>query len=347
MEFLKKSWSWGKWVVAAAVLAWLYLSNREALARVSATPKSWGWLAVGLGLIGGATLVTFVRWRTLVVAQQFVFTWRDTLRLGFIGLVANYVAPGSVGGDIVKAILMAREQGSRKTVAVATVILDRILGLLALVLIGAALTVIPGPVHEHPELRPVAYLMWGSSIAGLSGLGLMLWPRFTQSRLVGLLTRLPKVGSIVRELIAGVGLYQSQPKAVVVSLLLSVVSHSGLIAGFYACALWMQQPWVPDVGTHFSFMPTAELFGAFVPVPAGMGALEGAVQWFYERVRPDTVTLEDARAAGFLAAVAFRVVCLTVAAAGGGFYLTARREINTAMQGNDAAANSISSHPAP
>ena len=53
------------------------------------------------------------------------------MRLGMIGIFWNTFLPGAVGGDIIKATFLAREQ-SRRTVAVATVIMDRALALWAL-----------------------------------------------------------------------------------------------------------------------------------------------------------------------------------------------------------------------
>jgi len=331
LEFLKRSWGWLKWPAALGVLAWLYYTNQTALREIAGAPKSWGYLCGALLLIGTACVLTFFRWYLLVRAQQFPFRFRDALRLGFIGLVANYVAPGAVGGDIVKAFLMARGQTSRRTAAVATVVLDRILGMLALVMVGAIVALFPSTTLDHPQLQSVGRFMWAGTAAGLVGLWLMLTPAITHAPWIRRLEKLPKVGHMLGELVHGVELYQSRPATVVLALLISLAGHGGLIAGFYLCALWMKQPWVPDLLTHFYFMPTAELFGAFVPVPAGMGALEGAVQWFYERLKPETVTAEAAAAAGFMAAIAFRLVQLVIAAAGGGYYITARGEIASAM----------------
>ncbi len=331
MELLKKSWAWLKWPVALGVVAWLYLRNRESLEQIAHTPKAWHYLFAALLLVGGSAVLTFFRWFLLVRAQQFEFPFRDALRLGFIGLISNYVAPGAVGGDIVKAILMARDQKSRRAAAIATVILDRILGMLALVMVGAIASLLPAVALDQPELRTVRLLMWVGTGAGLVGLVLMLTPAFTHARWIRKLESLPKIGKLLGELIHSVELYQSRPMAVVLALLISLVGHAGLISGFFLCALWMKQPWTPDLSTHFFFMPTAELFGAFVPVPAGMGALEGVVSQFYKDVRPESISAESAAAAGLIATLAFRVVSLGVAAIGGAYYLTARREIVDAL----------------
>lgn len=326
-DHLKRSWAWLKWVVALGVLGGLAYGNREALAEVGRGPKDWGFLGLAAIILLATYLLTFLRWWILVRAQRFDFPPRQAIRLGFIGLIANYVAPGAVGGDLVKAFLMARGQASRRTVAVATVVLDRIVGLLGLFLVGSAVALVPSGSLDRPELAPVRWLMWTGAFLGLLGLVLMLQPWLTRSAAVRSFERIPRLGGLVRELIEGVALYQSRPRPVWLALLVGVLCQCGLITGFYFCALWMRQAWTPGLETHFLFLPIAFLFGAFVPVPAGVGALEGAVQWSYGQLRPEGVSEESAAAAGFLAAVAFRMVTMAIAALGGGYYLTARSEI--------------------
>ncbi|MSR58097.1 MAG: flippase-like domain-containing protein [Planctomycetaceae bacterium] len=332
MHRLSKLWRWLKWPAALGVLAWLYWSNQHALEQIAGAPKSWGYLAAAVALIAGSTLLTFLRWYLLVRAQQFPFRVRDALRLGFLGLLSNYVAPGSVGGDIVKAALLAHEQASRRTVAVATVLLDRILGLLALFMVGATASLLPLDIPESPQLQTCTLLLWIGSLSGLTGVGLMLFPGTTRWRWVNALSRLPVVGRLIGELIQGVTLYQSQPLVLLKALVLSLIGHAGLIGGFYCCALWMQQPWIPTLTMHFYFMPNAELFGVIIPAPGGVGPLEAAIQWFYDLLRPQSVDADQAKAAGLMAALAFRVVTAGIAAIGGAYYVSSRREIAAALR---------------
>lgn len=336
MNRFGKIWAWLKWPVALGILAWLYWRNQAALAQVANAPKAWGFLLAAIGLIGGSTLITFLRWYLLVWGLDFPFRLRDALRLGFLGLLSNYVAPGSVGGDIVKAILLARDHPSRKTVAIATVLLDRILGLLALFMVGAVASLTPITVPNDQKLKLCTLLLWVGSIGGLAGVGLMLIPASTRWRWVNALPRLPVVGHMVGELILGVKLYQSRPIILLQALGLSIIGHAGLISGFYCCALWMRQPWIPDLATHFYFMPNAELFGVIIPAPGGVGPLEAAIQWFYALLRPEQVGKAQAEAAGLIAAIAFRVVTMGIAAIGGAYYFTARRELGDAMHEADA-----------
>ena len=267
----------------------------------------------------------------LVRAQEFTFRWRDAVRYGFVGMVMNYVAPGAVGGDLFKAVLLARDQTSRRTVAFATVLLDRILGMLALFLVGACTTLLPQQGPPNPKLRLTTLLLLCGSLGGLTGLVLMLLPATTRWKWVNRLPQIPFVGKMIGELIHGVKLYQSKPAAVFGALGLSLIGHTGLITGFYFCALWMQQPWIPDLAGHFYFMPTAELFSALFPTPGGIGALEEAVSWFYIQLKPEAIPEAQAAGAGAMAGIAFRIVTMSIAAIGYGYYITSRREISAAI----------------
>jgi hypothetical protein len=327
-----RSWKWLKWPVAVGILAWMYYSNQKDLLRIAATPKAWGFAVVALFLISGSTLITFVRWYLLVRAQEFPFRFRDAVRYGFIGLVSNYISLGTAGGDLFKAVLIARDQTSRKAVAVATVLLDRILGLLALFMVGAVATLLPNDIPHSPELELATTFLWIGTAGGLAGLALMLFPATTRWGWVNRLPNVRFVGKILGELLHGVKLYQTKQKVVLAAMGLSLLGHAGLITGFYFCALWMRQPWIPNLISHFYFMPNAELFGALMPTPGGVGALEGAIAWFYVQLRPDLIPHDQAEGAGIVAGVAFRVVTLAIAAVGGGYYLTSRREISAAIE---------------
>lgn len=339
-----QSWKWLKWPVGLGILAWLYYRNQKALAEIAAAPKNWNYAVFAFGLVAGSTLVTFLRWYLLVRAQGFAFRKRDAIRYGFVGLMTNYIAPGSVGGDLFKAVLLARDQSSRRFVAVATVLLDRILGLLALFMVGVVATMLPHDFPDSPEVKANTAVLWIGTLAGLTGLVLMLIPAITRWDWVNRLSRLPLVGHIIGELIHGVELYQAKPLAIFGALGLSLVGHAGLITGFYFCARWMQQPWVPDLAAHFCFMPNAELVGVLGMTPGGVGALEWAVEKSYVLVNPGTVPEAQARVAGLMAAIAFRVVTLTITAIGAGYYFSSRREISQALE---EAAHVTDAPPAP
>jgi hypothetical protein len=99
---------------------------------VDRQPIDGGSFSAALVLYGISLLATLYRWHVLVRAQDLPITLLGTVRIGLLGFFFNTFLPGSVGGDLVKAAAVAREQ-SRRTAAVATVIMDRVIGLWSLI----------------------------------------------------------------------------------------------------------------------------------------------------------------------------------------------------------------------
>ena len=56
---------------------------------------------------------------------------------GALGFALNFVSLGTVGGDLFKAVLLAKVSPGRRTEAVVTVMADRILGLLMMMLLAS------------------------------------------------------------------------------------------------------------------------------------------------------------------------------------------------------------------
>lgn len=318
--------SWAKWPFAAALMTFVLWRHWDKLRQITEQALHWPSIVMALGLCGGAIVLTFFRWYFLVKALGFAFTIRDALRLGFIGYLFNFVAPGSVGGDVVKATLLAKEQCNRRTTAVATVLLDRILGMLSLFLIGAwAAWPQWTEIRERAELKALVGLLILGSAAGLVGFALMLIPAVTRSPAWQHLARLPVVGHMVAELVEGVRLYQSQRRVLFIALGISFVGHFGTISSFYFSAKAISgASLLPSYVQHLFFIPAAELAGIVPITPGGVGLLEEAVNALYK-------LNGAADGTGILTCLAYRAVTLAIALIGAACYLTARREINEAL----------------
>ena len=83
-------------------------SNRGKLAEVFERHVDFRLFAVAFVIYVTALMATFVRWFTLVRAVGLKFRVVDAIRLGFIGNIFNLVIPGAVGGDVIKAVFLAR-----------------------------------------------------------------------------------------------------------------------------------------------------------------------------------------------------------------------------------------------
>lgn len=324
-----------KWVIALGIVGYLGYQNRGQFERLYTEPIHWQFLIAAFVLCGSSIILTFYRWYLLVVALDFPFKFSDALRLGFLGYLFNYVAPGAVGGDVVKGVLMAREQKGRRSVAVATILLDRILGLMGLLIVGAGATLLVADNIEHR--REIVAVLWGGSIAGLAGLLVMLHPATPNSWWMKLLIRIPKAGGIIADIADGISLYQQRRAIVALTVVLSVIGHFGIISSFYCCArVVATAAETPSYVTHLLLIPLAEIVGVIVPLPGGVGALEAAVQKSYELARANA-------GIGLLAVGAYRVTTILVAAIGSVYYLASKRQIQELLAEEQAKSDAASS----
>ena len=91
----------------------------------------------------GSVFLTTMRWNMLLKGMGLHLPLRKVLNLNLTGFFFNTIAPGAVGGDLVKAFYLFREQhhGAR-TPAMLSILLDRIMGLYAVFAV-ASFAVLP------------------------------------------------------------------------------------------------------------------------------------------------------------------------------------------------------------
>jgi uncharacterized membrane protein YbhN (UPF0104 family) len=337
IRVLKENWFWLKWLVALSFLAYLFYAYRVQLANLLARRPDWTQFSLAVLVVAASITLTFYRWYLLVWAQDFPFTVKDALRLSFIGYACNFIGPGAAGGDLIKAGLIATEQTSRKGIAAATVLLDRILGVLALFMVGAfSMFFQPPALLAHPVVKTYLAVLWIGTVGGAVGLLVVLHPAVPRSGAMRRLVRLPKVGPMIAGLVNAVLLYQSRRRVLVFCVIISIVGHFGMLSGFYFCSRAVQAgAAAPGYWGHLLLIPGAEVGAVFIPVPAGLGAFEGLVARSYQVANEAAgmpVPAAAAEGAGVATALAYRVVSMLIAAVGGAYYFAARSEIDRALK---------------
>lgn len=239
-------------------------------------------------------LLTFWRWYVLVRAQGFAFSFADALRLGCVGHFFNTFMPGSVGGDIIKAAFLAREQRDRRTVAVATVLMDRAIAVWGLIWF----VVLTGGVFwtlgllEGPGTERSLFIVQCSAavVAGTLAVWVLLGflPDWRAQRFAGRLGRLPRVGHAAAELWRAIWMYRCRQKSVAAVMLISWVGHIGFVLTFYFSVRTLWDPAdtaqrIPSFFQHFLIVPIGLVIDAVPLFPGGAGIGElgfGALyQW--------------------------------------------------------------------
>ena len=307
-------------VLAFALLGLVLWQNRDKIREVFAHPLDLRLLGLGVLIFQCSLLITYVRWYLLVRVIEPRFTLRSTMLLGFIGYVFNLVIPGAVGGDFIKAAYLVRMH-IRKTQAVASMVIDRILGLLGLFVLAAHGG--SGGLERlaTPEVRKLILAAWIATGLGFLVLALI----FTQA-----LTRLfPGLGGSGHGRLAGI---MTELKDDVLDL--PAPARRGLPrAGPLGPRAWAQRPRVlPDgqdalpvqmtttLAQHFLMVPLT-LFTMVVPLPFGaLGLSEGVGDQLGKLV---------GHPGGALAMLGFRVLMYACGLISACVYLANLREVRS------------------
>ncbi len=217
--------------------------------------------------------------------QDLPFTLPSALRLGMIGFYLNTFLPGAVGGDIIKAAFIAREQ-SRRTVAVTTVIMDRVIGLCGLVWLVALLGAFFWGAGLLPSIAkdPGAVTILETICLGAGGLmagSIVFWvlvgclSQDRADRLAHRLVRIPKVGGAFAELWRTSWLYRCRGQSVSLALGMAMLGHIGFVLFFYCSSRTLNSADnVPTLGTHILAVPVGMTIAAGIPTPGGVGGGE-------------------------------------------------------------------------
>jgi uncharacterized protein (TIRG00374 family) len=309
--------------------------------------NSWQYLPLTALCLAIIVSLTFVRWWMLVRAQDLPFSLRDAFRLGLVGYFFNTCLPGSVGGDLLKAAFIAREQ-ERRTVAVSTVMIDRAVGLWGLIalaaIVGGAFWLMGDPmITAQPDLlraTRAANLFMLVSIAVFLLLGLL--PERRAHRFAQRLHSIPVAGKVLAEFWRAVWMYRVRGLSIVKALLMSIAGHVFTVLAFYFAALAFQpaheQAQVPSVPEHFVIVPLGKAFQGFFPTPGGIGGAELVFGLLYER-------LGFAAEAGIWANFGTRIAEWSLALIGLTVYLFIKRDLQSALHSNKAQSRTDSISP--
>jgi uncharacterized membrane protein YbhN (UPF0104 family) len=281
----------GKYLLAFGVLAWVIHQNwmpgsDKGLDHVwqkhvvQGEPLHTGFLLAALLAYAAAQLLTILRWYVLVRAQGLPFRLADALRLGLIGVFFNNILPSAVGGDVIKAAFLAREQ-SRRTVAITTVIMDRVIALWGLfwfvALLGGAFWLAgaldgDGGPQSRMIVAAAAAIVAASAVTWLL-LGLLPAPRV--ERFAARLRRLPKLGNQAAEFWRALWVYRRRQRSVALALAISWVGFVAFVLAYYFSVrtLWDSGAGtaIPTLAQHFLLVPIGLVIMAMPLFPGGAG----------------------------------------------------------------------------
>ena len=172
--------------LSAGLMIWLF--RRVPIAGIGDTLRHarGEWLVAAALLLGFSNVVGSYQWHRLLQGVGIRIPFWKTCAYYHVGLFFNNFLPANIGGDIAR-VMDASRHGPTRAAALSTVLLDRLIGTLALA--GLALiTTLPAVNHFHLSL---VYL----SLAAFFAFGVsVLWALFHPSVLPALERGLSRVG---------------------------------------------------------------------------------------------------------------------------------------------------------
>ena len=243
-------------------------------AAYSITPSIFTYLRnldkslFGLGAVSFLlfALIINTRWWWLMRANRLGVRILEAQRFGWIGLFCSNAMPGSVGGDLIKAVYIVERCSGDRFRAVVSILVDRIIGLLSLLLacsLGCLFI-----VTRFPEF---AWTVWICALGVFVGCILLLSPGLRSLlRFEMLISRLPKrLGKFVAQLDDAVLQYRNNLKGIGLWLLASPLIYSLFIGSviLMAQAIGVGLPWID----YLSIVPAAMVVQAIPIMPGGWG----------------------------------------------------------------------------
>ncbi len=324
--------------ISAGIIAWLVWDaagtknehGENVFEQLVSQSKDWELLAAAWLFCAAAVLLTLIRWWYLVRALELALPFREGLRIGFLGYLFNLAPLGIVGGDLLKAAMLARKHREHQVKAVASVAVDRMIGLYMLFVVASAAILLTGfqdlPLPSKVQLA--CRLTFLLTAVGAVLIGLLLTPGFTEGRGTEALGRLPRVGPVITSLIEAVRMYRRRPHVLVAAAAMSVGVHSLFATGIYLIARGLPGDFL-SLGEHFVVSPLSAVTGV-LPIP--MGPFEFVLEFLYQEVHPHVPrNIVIPVGQGFVVALGYRLICVLIALVGVCYYLGSRKELAQAM----------------
>jgi hypothetical protein len=314
-----------KIAISLAILVYLVRQahRNEVFHDLAERPKHWGFLAAAALAESAAVTLTFVRWWLLVRCLGLPLRLREGLRMGFLSYLFNLAPMGIVGGDLLKAVMLARHQRGQRAKALATVVVDRAIGLYMLFLVASVAILATGLWRSGADsIRLGCLAVVGLTLLGAAILPLPVLPDLSRGGFTAWVGRWPLVGPKLRHLIEVVRLYEHHKPALVACSLMSVVVHGLFALAVYLIAAGLYER-VHPLSTHFIVVP---LSSATQVLPINIGPFEAGLDALYAML-PLPGGGRMAGGQGLVVALGYRIITIIIAAVGLGYYLASRREI--------------------
>lgn len=258
-----------------ALLALLYYWQVIDLGALRVLVARPGILALGLAASLANIPLEALRWHILLRAQAVDLRLSRTIRILATSIFFANFLPGAAGGDLIRGVYIYRAAEGRRASALLSIMVDRLIGLVAFVVLGlAAMLTRPG---VGTSAGPLELALVALSVLFIAALVVVfLYGHRVAQGLQRLLSgRSARLAQIIDDTGVALRQYGRDPRRMGLALLLSVV-----IVGFAVGPIVLIAEAMPFTGPSALDYGIAGLYALIansLPItPGGLGVGEGA-----------------------------------------------------------------------
>jgi uncharacterized protein (TIRG00374 family) len=273
----KSFWSLGlRLLVTFGIGIFFYYNTKWEQFGMLLSEAKLGWVGMAFFCYGMTTLLSICRWHILLQACSTTVSWGRTMQLTMVGLFCNSFLPGALGGDLVKAVYIAREVPAQKPAAIMSIVMERLLGFVAMFFVSTALILTRwNALTGEYATRYAVYFYFGFFALVFLILGIGTFGNL--EKYFPVLEKIP-FRRTLREAGQAYQMFLRRPSCFWGGLLLSALAHFGLMGTFYSISLAL------GMGVNFwDLAAVLPLVGLVTLIPItinGLGLREMAFQHF-------------------------------------------------------------------
>jgi glycosyltransferase 2 family protein len=262
-------------------------------------------------LVAGSFVLGAWRLRLLIASHIHHFSFGRAFEFSLMGLFFNYLLPGGVGGDLVKGYYLVKEQPSSKYRTMATVLLDRVVGLVAIISICiVSLFYFSDQTHSNAELLEVRKLLL---LLALGMLGATAFFIFFRKQFFSFRSKRIKSTNRVVDILERIISYEISSVILSKAFIISVLAN--ILSVYFFVITGEKLGYSVPLSFYFFAVPIGFLSAIIPLAPAGIGVGQVVFFFLFRLYSPDAGDL------GLLAISALQIVSFTFAIAGGILYL--------------------------
>lgn len=287
-------------LLAGALLTFLFdrMENKgELLDSLKTIAVNWPFLLCAVISVFFCLSFCAFRWKLLLDAQEIRLSVWKVFELYFIGHFFNAFMLGSVGGDLIKAFFVVKAAPEKKTEAVTTIFMDRIIGLLALVALGTVIVLLRFTFFAaHTETRIAMAVIIAAFVGSVTGLFVVFrhnllekWAFFKR------LEETTTLGSLIGKIYTAFHICFKKRGLLASTLAISLANHVSLVMCAFFLGLGLNiRTTIPDkqeellplttetivqeFGNYLTIFPIINGVAAVPATPGGLGSRELATE---------------------------------------------------------------------